>query len=74
MSRAKYVKEIEVVDPDSNGVVHLAVYKHENGGMFAVDSSFVEQLPGLDYDDDPNTKIVDPLSNPSEPDYVILEE
>ena len=41
---ANFVNEIEVIDPDTNDVVHLAVYKHQNGGMFAVDSSFIEQV------------------------------
>lgn len=43
-STAKFVKEIVVTDPDSKGEVHLAVYKHENGGMFALDSSFIDQV------------------------------
>lgn len=43
ISNTKFVKEIMVIDPDTNGEVHLAVYKHENGGMFAVDSSFIDQ-------------------------------
>lgn len=43
MQKAKFVKEIVVTDPDSGGEVHLSVFKHENGGMFAIDSSFIEQ-------------------------------
>ena len=41
---AKYVNEITVIDPDTKGEVQLAVYKHENGGMFAIDSSYLEQV------------------------------
>jgi hypothetical protein len=43
MTTAKFVKEITVIDPDSKGEVELSVYKHENGGMFAMDSSFLDQ-------------------------------
>lgn len=42
--KAKFVKQITVTDPDSNAPVELAVFKHENGGMFALDSSFIEQV------------------------------
>jgi hypothetical protein len=37
------VEEVIVIDPDTNGVVHVMIYKHPNGGMFGIDSSFVEQ-------------------------------
>jgi hypothetical protein len=40
---AKFVTEISVTDPDTNGQVKLAVYKHENGGMFAMDSEYLDQ-------------------------------
>jgi hypothetical protein len=43
MNKAKLVKEITVIDPDSKGDVQLSVYKHENGGMFAMDSSYLDQ-------------------------------
>jgi len=41
---AKFVKEITVIDPDSKGEVELSVFKHQNGGMFALDSSYIEQV------------------------------
>ena len=41
---AKYVNEITVIDPDTKGEVQLAVYKHENGGMFAMDLFYLEQV------------------------------
>ena len=44
MKTAKFVKEIVVIDPDSKGEVSLSVFKHENGGMFALDSSYIEQV------------------------------
>ena len=44
MQTAKFVKEISVTDPDTKGEVKLEVYKAETGGMFAIDSSFLEQF------------------------------
>ena len=60
MNNAKFVKEVEVTDPATGVTVHLAVYKHENGGMFAVDSSFIEQVADNILDDD-RALIVDPF-------------
>lgn len=55
---AKFVEEIVVTDPDSNAPVELSVFKHQNGGMFAVDSSYIVQvLP-----EEGNCWIPDPLS------------
>jgi|ERR1035437_1412609 hypothetical protein len=54
---AKFVKEITVVDPDSKGEVELSVFKHQNGGMFAIDSSFLAQACG----DDDDLVIPDPF-------------
>lgn len=47
---AKFITEISVLDPDSNGMVELAVYKEEHGGMFAIDSSYITQM--FDEDED----------------------
>lgn len=44
--KAMYVKEIDVIDPDTNGVVTIAIYKHENGGMFGIDSSYILAIDG----------------------------
>ena len=56
---AEFVKEVTVKDPDSGGYVELAVFKHnETGGMFAVDSSYLDQC----FDDDTNPRIPDPFS------------
>ena len=57
MNQAYWVTEITVEDPESKAPVELSVYKHQNGGMFAVDSSFIEQT--LDEDE----PIQDPLEN-----------
>jgi len=57
MTTAKFVNEIKVVDPDSNDEVELSIFKHENGGMFAIDSSYIDQvLP-----DDGSCYIPDPF-------------
>jgi len=57
---AKFVKEITVTDPDTDGNVELFVFKHENGGMFAIDSSYIEQC--LPEEDEGNPYINDPLN------------
>jgi hypothetical protein len=41
---AKFVTEIKVKDPDTNAPVEISLFKHENGGMFAVDSSYIVQV------------------------------
>jgi hypothetical protein len=59
MKKAYFVEEFTVTDPDSKLPVELEVYKHENGGMFAVDSSFLDQVARTDEYDRPI--IPDPL-------------
>jgi len=44
MTTAKYVKEVTVIDPDTKGEVEITVFKHSDGGMFAIDSSYIEQV------------------------------
>lgn len=57
-STAKYVQEITVTDPDTQLPVEIALFKHENGGMFAIDSSYIEQV----FEDERNVIIKDPLN------------
>ena len=39
-----FVAEISVIDPETNLPVHIAIYKDKHhGGLFGIDSSFVEQ-------------------------------
>lgn len=57
--KAKYVGQVNVTDPDTMGNVALEIYKHPNGGMFAVDASFLEQ----GFDDDVQPSIPDPFSS-----------
>jgi hypothetical protein len=59
MKTAKFVTTIKVKDPDQFGSVEISVYKHENGGMFAVDSSYLDQVARTDEDD--NLIIPDPF-------------
>ena len=70
MKKAYFVKEITVIDPDSKGVVEIAMYKHENGGMFGVDSSFLDQVARTDDFDRPI--VPDPFSTEDEIEEVIL--
>lgn len=57
--RAKFVKEITVEDPDTGAPIEMEVYKHENGGMFAIDSSFLDQV-APDEGDEEDTAGYDP--------------
>jgi hypothetical protein len=43
MSKATFVKEIIVEDLNGNPV-NMEVYQHQNGGLFAIDSSYLEQV------------------------------
>lgn len=71
MNTAKFVQEITVIDPDSKGQVELSVFKHENGGIFAIDSSYLDQC----FEDDVDPIIPDPFftnDNGKDNDVVIL--
>jgi len=61
MHTAHLVEEIRVKDPDSKSDVDLAIYKHEGGGMFAMDISFLDQVVNTDDFDRPI--IPDPFSD-----------
>lgn len=71
MSKAKFIKEITVIDPDTKSEVNLSIYKHEGGGIFGVDSSFINQF----FDDNDDAKIPDPFAlSGSSVVYVTLED
>ena len=70
MKRAYFVREITEIDPDSKLPVELELYKHENGGMFAIDSSFLDQVARTDDYDRPI--VPDPFSTEDEIEEVIL--
>lgn len=59
---AKFVKEITINDPDIDAPVELSVFKHENGGMFAIDSSYIVQV----FPDEGSVYINDPLESDGE--------
>jgi hypothetical protein len=43
--KAKFIKEVTVIDPDSKLPVDVSIYKEEeSGGMFGVDTSFVVEV------------------------------
>lgn len=73
---AKFIKEISVIDPDSGGEVHMAVYKHEFGGMFAIDSSFIDQvLSERTYNGETEyLSIYDPFVDMGDPQELYLED
>lgn len=50
--------EVTVTDPDSKASVAMSVFKHENGGMFAIDSSYLDQC----FDDVTDPVIPDPFN------------
>jgi len=68
MNKAKFIKEVEVPDPESNMMVDISIFKHENGGIFGIDSSYITQL----FDDDELIVIPDPLSDTDSMDYIAL--
>lgn len=44
----KYITEITVLDPDSNGDVTVEIWKcTDSGGIFGIDASFAEQVGKL---------------------------
>ncbi len=61
MKTARFVREITVIDPDSKGKVKLSIYKHEGGGLFGIDSSFLDQVVNTDDYDRPI--VPDPFSD-----------
>jgi len=58
MNEAQFTIEIMVTDPDSKLPVELSVFKHEGGGMFAIDSSYLVQ----EFEDDLDPVIPDPFN------------
>lgn len=59
MNTAKFITEVTVIDPDSMGEVEVSMFKHnESGGIFGVDSSYLEDC----FEDDIDPTIPDPLN------------
>lgn len=61
MKKAYFVTEVKVIDPDTKNEIEVAIYKHENGGMFGIDSSFLDQVARTDDFDRPI--VPDPLTD-----------
>ena len=56
INTATFVTQVTVNDPDYNAPVEMSVMKHEGGGMFAIDSSYLVECFPDDIDpilDDP---------------------
>jgi len=66
MSKARFFKEITVTDPDSNLPVEVSMFKHEGGGIFGIDSSYIVQV--LDEEDTPS------VQDPLEPNKIVILE
>lgn len=79
MKTAKFIGYSYIKDDDDSDT-ELVVYKHESGGIFALDASFVDQVlladPFEDGDDtdDINVVCVDPFSDVHSPGLVKLIE
>lgn len=59
MKKANFVKEVVVTDPDTGGEVSVSIFKDESsGGMFGVDSSYIEQT----FDEDDDAVVNSPLT------------
>lgn len=44
MNKAHFIEEITTKDPDTGGEVQVSLFKDEaSGGIFGIDSSFIEQ-------------------------------
>lgn len=69
--KAKFVRLIGDIDPDTGGHVEMAIYKHENGGMFAIDASYLEQV-ATEHETEDCYVIPDPFANIDEPTLVFL--
>ncbi len=66
MSKAILVTEVTVTDPQSGGEVQVSIFKDpKSGGMFGVDSSYIEQ----NFEDDEEVVVRNPIS----PNYPIAD-
>lgn len=58
METAKLVEKVIVSDLESKGLVEIVIFKHNNGGMFGIDASYLDQC----FEDDKDLVIQDPLN------------
>ena len=68
---AKFVQYIDVNDPDTGGIVQMGLYKHQNGGLFAMDASYLEQASYNNESEDCYV-IPDPFGDISDPNTLDL--
>jgi hypothetical protein len=61
MNTAKFFQEITVKDPDTNLPVEVDLFKHEGGGIFGIDASYLDQV--ATEDGEGNTLVSDPLND-----------
>jgi hypothetical protein len=59
MKMAKFICEVMVTDPETNGSVEVEMYKHPNGGIFGMDSSYIAQ----NFDSDEYPVVPDPFND-----------
>lgn len=60
---AKFVDEIFVIDPDTNGEVAVSLFKDPvSGGIFGIDSSFIDSVTE-DYEDSVPPAFYEPFNN-----------
>ena len=44
MNQSKWICDVTVIDPDTKGEVEVSIFKHECGGMFGIDDSFIDNV------------------------------
>ena len=49
MIESKFVKVIEVIDPDTNAPIEIEIRKLDTGAMIGLDGSYLEQDVGVVY-------------------------
>ena len=64
-AKAKFVTYIEANDPDTGAIVQMGLYKHEGGGLIAIDESYLEQV-ATEHETEDCYVIPDPLSDVDE--------
>jgi len=68
--KANYIKDIVIQDPDTGGYVEVTLFKHEFGGIFGLDASWIEQV--AEEDDQGIPMCNDPLADLGENDRLEL--
>ena len=67
---ATYIKDIVIQDPDTGGDVEVTLFKHQNGGIFGIDASHIDQV--AEEDQFGNPMVLNPLGNPDEPKRLVV--